>query len=421
MTHPAELATVAGMSADEFAGMVALLRALAVQTEDRMDLWPDVQRALQNPGAVSSFADQVVANALVSATAFGVFIADCRAALCAARANSAIGAASPSIEPRHPAAQTASLAPLAFLEARLAEWHGSATEFARWTDRALKADPNFIPAIEDAAWTAGDRGEARSAAGLLARSGIDGPQGRLLAELGRPGKAHVRRNDQCPCDSGRKFKACCLPYNGHGPAMGHRWLHEKMIAFAQRPPERRLLLELASDLAAGPRAEAGHDEILANACEPIVFDLLIWHAGGVERFLEARSPILPAAQVSVLERWVDVRLMLWEPGAASTDLPMPLLHQVGRSEVTSRWEGWPKVEEQSLVLAAQDAVSGELLGSPHILPAAAADDITSALATTDPRLLARAIGTHAGWTASPPGPPVSARSRLNHPLPRMNS
>jgi hypothetical protein len=196
-------------------------------------------------------------------------------------------------------------APL-WLLARSAESEGRTLEAERLTHQALEADPRFAPAIEDAAWYASDRGDARQAVSLLhrARDAHDGELAFLRA-MARPARAKVGRNEPCPCGSGRKYKQCHLGREELPLADRAHWLLEKGRTYLHRGPGRELLLALATAIAGDdePSADAVHEAIH----NPVVADLALFEDGWWERFLADRGPLLPPDERDLAVRWAGAR------------------------------------------------------------------------------------------------------------------
>lgn len=177
---------------------------------------------------------------------------------------------------------------------------------------ALRADPDFVPALLDAAWYAEDRGDAARALGCLRRAGVDSGDIRLdrLEVFAAPGPAAARRNEPCPCGSGRKYKVCCLRHNGHPLRSRARWLLQKALEFLGRPGQRPMLLDIAlARTAAGPD---GPSWVSAALHDHLIRDLALFHAGVLERFLDVRGALLPADELALGRSWVGVPPSLYE-------------------------------------------------------------------------------------------------------------
>lgn len=202
-------------------------------------------------------------------------------------------------------------APLRYLLSACADRRGDTAAAERLVNDAVRDDGTFRPALVEAAWYAGDRGRAAVAAELCARAGIE-PGAALRAVPERfagPGPAAARRNDRCPCGSGRKHKACCEPHNGWPLVHRATWLQHKAIVFALRPAfheELRRWGELRAEIAGYATADDWFDD-------PLVHDALLFEDGLMGRFVEERGGLLPGDERAVARGWAgDVPHALYE-------------------------------------------------------------------------------------------------------------
>lgn len=164
---------------------------------------------------------------------------------------------------------------------------------------ALDAAPEHPLAVEDAAWFANDRGDARRAVELLGR--LDDPDTEdrvqvLLPYAAPPPRPLARRNDPCPCGSGRKFKVCCLGADRRLP-MPDRigWIWTKLEWFLDRSGFEELVEEVVDAL----EAELPEEELLAVS-------LVLFPGGTVDAFLEQRGPLLPGDERDLVAQWARI-------------------------------------------------------------------------------------------------------------------
>lgn len=196
-----------------------------------------------------------------------------------------------------------------------------AAEAERCLGRALEADPDFAPALAELATIAEERGRAAEAVEHLRRLGAppDDPQLRRVQDALRWGRSATGRNAPCPCGSGRKYKVCCL--GRELPPLAERvdWLFAKAVAFANRPAERGLLLELAEALTRGP----GEGELLDALSEPLVTDVALFEEGLLERYLAVRGALLPEDERALAAAWLQrPRSLLEITGVAPGELEL---------------------------------------------------------------------------------------------------
>jgi hypothetical protein len=172
---------------------------------------------------------------------------------------------------------------------------------------ALEADPTYPPALLAAARYAEDRGEAARAVDLLRRAGVasDDYQLKRLRHFAEPPPSTISRNAPCPCGSGRKHKACCLPKAAHSLAARAPWLREKLAVWALEPAQRDLWVDIVLTIDDGGRGTAAF-------FDPFVQDLGIWGTDVLEGFRYSREDLLPEDEVALLDTWSDVRPRLYE-------------------------------------------------------------------------------------------------------------
>ncbi len=190
-----------------------------------------------------------------------------------------------------------------------------------------------------------DRGDAQRAARLLRQAGtspafddgldLDGGSSatgsadlteaeRLWRELGpflgRPA-ATARRNDPCPCGSGRKYKACHQGSEQHPLSVRAAWLHRKGLRYAFTH-ERAWHVEHAA--AAASAAGGGWPLTKALTNSGPIGDITL-HEGEVwAQFLEARGSLLPEDEQLLAAQWALVDRSLFD------------VERVGRGELRLR-------------------------------------------------------------------------------------
>jgi hypothetical protein len=189
---------------------------------------------------------------------------------------------------------------------------------------ALASDPDFLPALLDAAWYAEDRGDAKNALGYLRQAGTDPREARVvrLQHFAAPRPAAVGRNRPCPCGSGRKYKMCCAQRTDYPLPERAGWLHCKAVLFMLRPAQRDIIREVAlARTGVDPDDEAWVDTALAD---PLTHDLTLFDAGVFESFLDARGPLLPADELALGRPWIGIRRSLHEVVVVRPDGSMQL-------------------------------------------------------------------------------------------------
>jgi hypothetical protein len=203
-----------------------------------------------------------------------------------------------------PVASGTARAAACYLQARHA-WRSDdiATADALVRD-ALEADPDFGPALVDAARLADIRGDAEGALRHLQRSGV--PADHWLQMLRRyTTGVDAGRNQPCPCGSGRKTKRCCGGGGLSRPlAARAAWLREKLYAHDQTLEER-----LSERLEAASRVSDWVDEDSMNA---LVEDVVLFDLGMLDDFLRRWATYLPDDERELAETWRATHRGLYE-------------------------------------------------------------------------------------------------------------
>lgn len=221
-------------------------------------------------------------------------------------------------------------APARFIAARLLEDGGDLAGAEAELARANRGDPDLAPVLDRLAWYAFDRGDARRALSLLRRldrERDDDVDVELLEEYAAPpggGLAAVLgRNDPCWCGSGRKFKQCHLGAPAeHRLPERVRWLLRKVAWFVDHHRDEAFPLLFA--LVAARAGTDRSDEAIREGIEdPLVRDVLAAEGGWLERFVAARSPLLPGDEALLAQAWVLVDRSCYEvtdvrPGSGLT-------------------------------------------------------------------------------------------------------
>lgn len=154
----------------------------------------------------------------------------------------------------------------AWLAGRAADLTGDAAAAEAWFVDAVESGAEHAPSLVGLAAFRADRGDAPGAMRLLRRAAEEGdPQSDdLVADLADEVGSYVahrpaplaRRNDPCPCGSGRKYKACHLGQERHRLIDRGPWLYAKARRYVRDNRFRRLTAELAGAMV-GPAAEVG--------------------------------------------------------------------------------------------------------------------------------------------------------------------
>jgi hypothetical protein len=212
---------------------------------------------------------------------------------------------------------------LTWLRARCLDWSGDALGASRLLDAVVTGSCPHLPAVLDAAAFASDRGDATAGFALLRDAGLvdrvrDLPEdgdaddefvdraATLLDEfagfaLHRPGPT-ARRNDPCPCGSGRKYKVCHLGREQHPLADRASWLYDKAKRFLEsRHPEA--VSWLAQTMADPSDSIRLYEELRAA---PFVLDVALHEDRVFAQFLASRHELLPDDEALLASQWALV-------------------------------------------------------------------------------------------------------------------
>jgi hypothetical protein len=191
--------------------------------------------------------------------------------------------------------------------ARCAELEGRAEEHEELVLQALGVDRLLPCALAELSWVLSDRGNAPGALVMFDLSGaaaVDRERFSLLHLLAMAGPVHARRNQQCPCGTGKKYKRCCATTGGWPLQTRAVWVIEKAMTFAARPAQRDAAMELVR-LAADEDLTPG--ELEALAAGRIAREAALFEEGLLERFQAERASLLPADEAELLETWIGAR------------------------------------------------------------------------------------------------------------------
>lgn len=171
---------------------------------------------------------------------------------------------------------------------------------------ALDIDPEHPGAIEEAAWYANDRGNARRAVELLGRLDDDAEADLWIQALqpyaASPPAALVRRNEPCPCGSGRKHKYCCLGADRALPLPDRvGWVWIKLEWFVTRSGWE---IEVDEVLATLPGDDKGAGSLAVS--------LVLFLDGAIDDFLHGRGPVLPDDERNLVTQWALVERSVHE-------------------------------------------------------------------------------------------------------------
>jgi hypothetical protein len=297
-----------------------------------------------------------------------------------------------------------------WLAGRALDHAGDAPGAEAVLEDAVRHAPDHPLACTALAAFRADRGDARGAMELLRRAG-DHADEDLLDEVepfanARPRPA-ARRNDPCPCGSGRKYKMCHLGREELALEDRAGWLYDKAIRYVRDGRCRQLHLELASTASAASGGGIGLLDALDAEC---VFDVTLHEAGVWQDFLAERQHLLPEDEALLAASWQLVERSVFEvEGLDGAGLQLRDLRSGDRLVVGNLRPG-PQISPGSRVWGRPLPVGDTWRAFSGILPArgALADELVSALDDADADEVAELVGRSFA-------PPLFANTE-GHPL-----
>ena len=223
------------------------------------------------------------------------------------------------------------------------------------------------PALVDLAGFCADRGDAPGARRLLQRAGVDErviddvddhdiSDGEVLwreiEEFARHRPRPVaRRNDPCPCGSGRKYKACHLGRETHSLDDRAGWLYQKAQRFLRhRQPD--LVHELAERVV-DPDDDDRFEELAHGV---FLADVALHEAGVFASFLAARHDLLPDDEALLATQWSLVDRSIFE--ILEVHGGRLRLRNTANGEVITVVNTWPDERTRTRCAASRAAAPG---------------------------------------------------------------
>ena len=198
---------------------------------------------------------------------------------------------------------------------------GRTDRFEEWIDVALGFDDEHILSLYDKAWFEFDRGEAKKAKTLLSRVGA-GTFAHDLAILDAvlaPTRPTARRNDPCPCGSGRKYKVCHLGVDEAPLDDRLTWLYRKANWWLDR--RHRPEVEAMAWVRAGT---SGMSPARLLEMDPLIADAVLAEGGRFAEWLSERGALLPSDEALLAARWALVDRSVFEVTDVRLDEGMTL-------------------------------------------------------------------------------------------------
>jgi hypothetical protein len=246
------------------------------------------------------------------------------------------------------------------LQARAAEGSGRCDEARSLIASCVRAAPGLVPAVRDAMeyeLCAGNWARAFELALALDADPVARPLLRPLEKLRQPARGTERagRNQQCPCGSGRKYKACCLardreggthPLTDRAPA-----LYAMLASYAQRGRADQVTTRISACAIGAPHAAM------------LALDLAIFDGGIARQFLASRGHLLRPDERELLEDWLTRPVDMYEVSWVRRGSELGLRSLVGGPQRI-----WQRDRMFSMSVQRLDIVIGRLLPDGERMP-----------------------------------------------------
>ncbi|MFN0091716.1 MAG: SEC-C domain-containing protein [Acidimicrobiales bacterium] len=186
-----------------------------------------------------------------------------------------------------------------------------------------------------------DRGDAVRSLALLRRAGRPAAAATMQELAPFLAAGDVKRNDPCPCGSGRKYKACCSGRTLRRPlAERAQWLLVKATRHAVRfDPLGYDSLRRLFDSSGSADGDA------------LALDMLLFQVGGLARYLAGRGALLPADELACASGWPAEQFRLLEVDAPDPASPGAAVDQRSGERLTLTGGSVAELRHGEVVLA----------------------------------------------------------------------
>ena len=173
---------------------------------------------------------------------------------------------------------------------------------------AIALDPSSKGATALLGHVAAIRGNYQEALGLLGPSNPDDPWITILKRIFEP-FPDAKRNDPCPCGSGKKYKVCCAQDPKISAISRMKLLSEKIIEFQQTVTSWKL--HRLAHVAASADERSEPDDINLYIDQPFLLEIAAIE-GSLEHFVTLWGPLLPHDERDTVDLWLTATRALWE-------------------------------------------------------------------------------------------------------------
>ncbi len=257
--------------------------------------------------------------------------------------------------------------PILYLLAEMRMWGGDPVGAEAAADRALSYEPNDPETTLLLARLASIRGNGKEALRLFRTVDPNHADVEFLTSLYEP-YPDARRNDPCPCGSGRKHKVCCAVRPTINGSQRTQWLSHKLREFISSPGRHADTMDLAH-IAAEVDERSDWRDVDRFTGDPFILDVAAFDAA-VGDFIDEWGPLLPDDERDTIELWAFSDRRLWEVADDPHDFLVPL-RDTSTGEVIDAYDviGSGTIRRGALVLARVVAAFGadRLIGNPILI------------------------------------------------------
>jgi hypothetical protein len=289
--------------------------------------------------------------------------------------------------------------PVLYLLAEMRMWSGDPVGAEVAADRALSHDPSDGPTTVLLGRIASIRGNGKEALRLYRKVDPGLPDVEFLSSLYEP-YPDARRNDPCPCESGRKHKACCAVRPTIDGSQRTRWLSLKLRQFVSTPGREADTLRLAR-IAAEVDERSDSRDVARFADDPFIIDVGAFE-DAIGDFIDEWGPLLPEDERDAIELWALSDRRLWEVVDDPHDF-LIALRDTSTGEVIEVYDviGSSTARKGAFMLARVVPAFGadRLIGTPITIDVRHRESLLELL---DDSPVAEDFAAWYGWIAAPP-------------------
>ena len=175
-------------------------------------------------------------------------------------------------------------------------------------EAAIALDPTSQEATVLLGHVAAIKGNYQESLRLLRRSFPEDGWVEILEEICEP-FPNAKRNDPCPCGSGKKFKVCCAKDPQVSAIKRMHVLTHKIIAFLHTVAADRLHYLSSIAASADDRGDPNDTDRYVN--HPFIIEIAAIE-GSLDFFAAVWGPLLPQDEVDAVDLWRASTRALWE-------------------------------------------------------------------------------------------------------------